>query len=62
MKVTNSGSVTTYSFNDKAELDNWAKQNIDSTNVVNAVLEPVMIKGKPNNDVVYKKSHPKKAV
>jgi hypothetical protein len=59
MKVTRLESTTTYNFKDKAELDNWAKQNITNTNVVNAVLEPVMVKGKPKNNVVYEKATPK---
>lgn len=55
MKTTQNGSTTTYKFADKAELDAWAKENINNSAVLSAVLDPVMIHGNPKKNVVYEK-------
>lgn len=55
MKVTKKGSVTSFYFEDKKELDCWAKENITNSKVRDAVLAPVVIRGKIKKNIKYKK-------
>lgn len=55
MKVTKKGSVTSFQFEDKQELDNWADKNITNPKVRDAVLSPVLIRGKLKKNIKYKK-------
>lgn len=55
MKVTKKGSVTSFYFEDKKELDSWANKNIENPKVRDAVLAPVLIRGKKKKNIKYKK-------
>jgi len=55
MKVTKKGSVTSFQFEDKKELDCWANKNITNPKVRDAVLAPVSIHGKLKKNIKYKK-------
>ena len=55
MKVTKKGSVTSFQFEDKQELDSWANKNIENPKVRDAVLAPVLIRGKVKKNIKYKK-------
>ena len=56
MKVTKKGSVTSLQFEDKKELDSWADKNIENPKVRDAVLAPVLIRGKLKKNIKYKKN------
>lgn len=55
MQVTKKGSVTSFYFEDKKELDCWATKNISNPKVRDAVLAPVVIRGKIKKNIKYKK-------
>ena len=54
MQVTKKGSVTSFQFEDKKELDCWADKNISNPKVRDAVLAPVLIRGKIKKNIKYK--------
>ncbi len=54
MKVTKKGSVTIFRFKDKKELDDWANKNITNPKVRDAVLAPVLIRGKIKKNIKYR--------
>ena len=62
MKVTKKGSVTSFQFEDKQELNNWAKENIENPKVRDAVLSPVLIRGKLKKNIKYKNTKRTKEV
>jgi hypothetical protein len=62
MQVTKKGSVTSFQFEDKKELDCWANKNITNPKVRDAVLAPVSIRGKLKKNIKYKNTKRTKEV
>ena len=62
MKITKKGSVTSFYFEDKKELDSWADKNIENPKVRDAVLAPVLIRGKLKKNIKYKNTKRTKEV